>query len=41
MHGYQANFQILRDVHFGAKLGFQKLNKVENDPIEGAKFLKF
>jgi len=38
---YQTIFQVLRVAHFAAKLGFPKVQKVENCLIEGAIFLKF
>jgi len=38
---YQTIFQVLRVAHLAAKLGFQKVKKVENCLIEGAIFLKF
>ena len=41
IYGYQTIFQVLRVAHLGAKLGFQKVQKVEKCLIEGAIFLKF
>ena len=37
---YKTIFQVLRVAHLAAKLGFQKVKKVENCLIEGAIFLK-
>ena len=38
---YQTIFQVLRVAHLAAKLGFQKVQKVEKCLIEGAIFSKF